>query len=83
MSEPTNTTPATVAELGIGSVLSGGGGYPRPNTPAAWAEMVGAFDAAARDSRLGIPLLYGYDAIHGAAAQFADPDMVRAVGDQL
>ena len=59
--EKNSITPAVVAELGIGSILSGGGGYPRSNTPAAWAEMVGAFDAAARDSRLGIPLLYGYD----------------------
>ena len=28
--EKNSITPATVAELGIGSVLSGGGGYPRP-----------------------------------------------------
>ena len=84
--EKNSITPATVAELGIGSVLSGGGGYPRPNTPAAWAEMVGAFDAAARDSRLGIPLLYGYDAIHGAAAVdgatiFPQPIALAATGD--
>ncbi len=84
--EKNSITPAVVAELGIGSVLSGGGGYPRSNTPAAWAEMVGAFDAAARDSRLGIPLLYGYDAIHGAAAVdgatiFPQPIALAATGD--
>jgi len=84
--EKNSITPAAVAKLGIGSVLSGGGGYPRPNTPAAWAEMVGAFDAAARDSRLGIPLLYGYDAIHGAAAVdgatiFPQPIGLAATGD--
>ena len=84
--EKNSITPAAVAELGIGSVLSGGGGYPRPNTPAAWAEMVGAFGAAARDSRLGIPLLYGYDAIHGAAlidgaTIFPQPIALAATGD--
>ncbi len=84
--EKNSISPAAVAELGIGSVLSGGGGYPRPNTPAAWAEMVGAFDAAARSSRLGIPLIYGYDAIHGAAAVdgatiFPQPIGLAASGD--
>ena len=66
--EKNSIDPATVAEVGLGSVLSGGGGYPRPNTPQAWAAMVSEFDAAARASRLGIPLLYGFDAIHGAAS---------------
>ena len=84
--EKNSISPEKVAELGIGSVLSGGGGYPRSNTPAAWAEMVGAFDAAARASRLGIPLLYGYDAIHGAAAVdgatiFPQPIALAATGD--
>jgi beta-glucosidase len=84
--EKNSISPNAVAELGIGSVLSGGGGYPRPNTPAAWAEMVAEFDAAARDSRLGIPLLYGYDAIHGAAAVdgatiFPQPIALAATGD--
>ena len=50
---------------GLGGVLSGGGGKPVPNTPGAWREMVGTFTLAARSSHLGIPLLYGVDAIHG------------------
>ena len=54
-----------VRELGIGSVLSGGGGSPAPNTPEAWAAMVGRVQAEALESRLGIPLLYGVDAVHG------------------
>jgi beta-glucosidase len=57
--------PHAVAEHGIGSVLSGGGGNPEPNTPAAWADMVGAFVEASAGSRLGIPVLYGTDAVHG------------------
>ena len=54
-----------VRDLGIGSVLSGGGGNPTPNNPQAWAEMVRSVQAEALESRLGIPLLYGVDAVHG------------------
>ncbi len=49
----------------IGALLSGGGGYPDPNTPQSWAEMVNGFQEYALQSRLGIPLLYGVDAVHG------------------
>lgn len=84
--EKNSISPGKVAELGIGSVLSGGGGYPPRNTPAAWAEMVGGYLTAARESRLGIPLLYGFDAIHGAAAVdgatlFPQPIGMAATGD--
>lgn len=54
-----------VQQFGIGSVLSGGGGNPTPNTPAAWADMVRWVQSEALCSRLGIPLLYGVDAVHG------------------
>ena len=63
--EKYSVTPDEVAALGMGSVLSGGGGNPKPNTPATWAAMVSEYDEAARRSRLGIPLLYGVDAVHG------------------
>jgi len=54
-----------VREFGIGSVLSGGGGNPSPNNPQAWADMVRRVQSEALESRLGIPLLYGVDAVHG------------------
>jgi beta-glucosidase len=57
--------PAEVADLFIGSVLSGGNGNPSPNTPEVWRDMVGAFVDAAAGTRLGIPLVYGVDAVHG------------------
>ena len=57
--EKYSITPDEVAQYGIGSVLSGAGGNPVPNTPEAWLEMVRAFEDGARRSRLGIPLLYG------------------------
>lgn len=34
------------------------------NTPGAWRAMVTAFQREALSSRLGIPLLYGVDAVH-------------------
>ena len=54
-----------VREFGIGSVLSGGGGNPTPNNPPTWADMVHHVQSEALESRLGIPLLYGVDAVHG------------------
>ena len=63
--EKNSVTPDEVAEYAIGSVLSGGGGNPAPNTPENWARMVGDYVEAGRRSRLGIPVLYGVDAVHG------------------
>lgn len=63
--EKNSITPEAVAKYGIGSILSGGGGNPTPNTPQAWADMVRGFQEAALQSRLGIPLIYGSDAVHG------------------
>ncbi len=58
-------TPAEVAERAIGSVLSGGGGNPGDGSVGAWRDGVDSFVAASRRSRLGIPILYGTDAVHG------------------
>lgn len=90
----TAITPDEVATLGIGSILSGGGGNPTPNTPAAWRAMVDEYVAASQRSRLGIPILYGTDAVHGhnnvvGATIFPhniglgaadDPELVEAIG---
>jgi beta-glucosidase len=57
--------PSLVATWGLGSVLSGGGSTPTPNTPQAWADMVDRFQAAAMSTRLQIPLMYGVDTVHG------------------
>ena len=56
--------PQVIAELGLGSVLSGGGST-TPNTPAAWVAMVNEFQTQALGTRLGIPIIYGIDAVHG------------------
>ena len=86
--------PSLVATWGLGSVLSGGGSVPSPNTATAWADMVDTFQRAALQSRLGIPVLYGVDSVHGhgnllGATIFPhniglgatrDPRLVRRIG---
>ena len=57
--------PSLITEHRLGSVLSGGGSVPDPNTPEAWADMVDRYQQAALDTPLGIPLLYGVDSVHG------------------
>ncbi|MFC4113409.1 glycoside hydrolase family 3 N-terminal domain-containing protein [Nonomuraea zeae] len=49
----------------LGSVLSGGGSAPSPNTAASWADMYDSFQNAALATPLGIPMIYGVDAVHG------------------
>jgi beta-glucosidase len=49
----------------LGSVLSGGGSVPTPNTPTAWADMVDRYQAQALTTPLHIPILYGIDTVHG------------------
>jgi len=49
----------------LGSLLSGGNSFPTPNTPEAWADMVDGYQEQALSTRLGIPLIYGVDAVHG------------------
>src|SRR5215211_6269608 len=57
--------PTLVATWRLGSVLSGGGSVPADNTPEAWADMVDGFQEQALQTRLGIPLIYGVDSVHG------------------
>lgn len=55
-----------ITSTGIGSVLSGGGSAPATgNTVEDWNEYVNGLKEAALNSRLGIPLIYGVDAVHG------------------
>lgn len=56
-----------IASYHIGALLSGSGSKPSENTPAGWREMIDGYQAKASASRIGIPLLYGSDAIHGNA----------------
>nr|DAD26636.1 TPA_asm: hypothetical protein HUJ06_028104 [Nelumbo nucifera] len=58
--------PSAIRDLCIGSVLSGGGSAPFDGASATdWADMVDSFQKAAIQSRLGVPILYATDAVHG------------------
>ncbi|XP_047976117.1 beta-glucosidase BoGH3B-like [Salvia hispanica] len=79
----------------IGSVLSGGGSVPKPNASAAdWMEMVNNIQKAALSTRLGIPMIYGIDAVHGNNTAYEatifphnvglgatrDPELIKRIG---
>lgn len=60
--------PADVGKYFLGSVLSGGSSDPEAgNSPENWREMVVGYHGQALETRLGIPLIYGIDAVHGHA----------------
>lgn len=64
--EQANVSADDVRKYGIGSVLSGGGSAPSTgNRPTDWQRRVNELKSAALETRLGIPLLYGIDAVHG------------------
>uniref|UniRef100_A0A453FM47 beta-glucosidase n=1 Tax=Aegilops tauschii subsp. strangulata TaxID=200361 RepID=A0A453FM47_AEGTS len=80
----------------IGSILSGGGSVPAPQaTPAMWINMVNEFQKGALATRLGIPMIYGIDAVHGnnnvynatifphnvGLGATRDPDLVKRIGE--
>ena len=87
-------SPAAVTEHRLGSVLSGGGSSPRPNTPIGWADLVDELQQGALATPLGIPILYGTDAVHGHNNVFGatvfphniglgatrDPDLIERIG---
>jgi beta-glucosidase len=84
-----------ITRYNLGALLSGGGAGPKQNTPLAWLEMINSFQSAAKNTCLGIPLLYGVEAIHGDGNVFGatifphfiglgatgDPDLVRRVAE--
>jgi beta-glucosidase len=55
-----------IAEYALGSLLAGGGGSPTTgNTPQDWADMIDRYQSIAMSTRLGIPIIFGVDAVHG------------------
>ncbi|RXI06571.1 hypothetical protein DVH24_025707 [Malus domestica] len=59
-------TPAAVRDHSIGSIFSAPGNVPcEKASPSEWADMVDGLQRSALTSRLGIPLIYATDAVHG------------------
>ncbi|WJX29595.1 beta-glucosidase [Trifolium repens] len=80
----------------IGSILSGGGSVPKPKATAKdWVDMVNEFQKGALSTRLGIPMIYGIDAVHGhnnvykatifphnvGLGATRDPQLVKKIGE--
>jgi beta-glucosidase len=63
--ERAEVSTSEVTSFRLGSVLSGGGSTPSPNTATSWANMYDGFQNAALATPLRIPILYGADAVHG------------------
>ncbi|TVQ21725.1 MAG: beta-glucosidase [Spirochaetaceae bacterium] len=57
--------PRDVGRYLLGSVLSGGNSNPADNSPDGWADLYDDLQQQALGTRLGIPILYGIDAVHG------------------
>ncbi|XP_021892676.1 uncharacterized protein LOC110810722 [Carica papaya] len=88
-------TPEIMSNCSIGSLLSGGGSAPRDRaTPRDWIDMFNSFQNGSLSSRLGIPLIYGIDAVHGhnnvykatifphnvGLGATRDPELVKRIG---
>ncbi|XP_062016260.1 uncharacterized protein LOC133732698 [Rosa rugosa] len=59
-------TPDVMTKYFIGSVLSGGGSVPAPKASAeTWVNLVNGMQKGSLSTRLGIPMIYGIDAVHG------------------
>ncbi|MGC1375118.1 MAG: glycoside hydrolase family 3 N-terminal domain-containing protein, partial [Anaerolineales bacterium] len=65
--ENNSIKPDDVTAYFIGSVLTGGGSISARNLPADWYALTDGYQQAALSTRLGIPLLYGIDSVHGDA----------------
>lgn len=88
-------SPQVLKDYFIGSLLSGGGSVPRKQATAAeWVSMVSDFQKGSLSTRLGIPMIYGIDAVHGhnnvygatifphnvALGATRDPNLVKRIG---
>ncbi|GLT38976.1 hypothetical protein SLA2020_131880 [Shorea laevis] len=89
-------TPDVMKKYFIGSVLSGGGSVPATKaTPETWVNMVNELQKGALSNRLGIPMIYGIDAVHGHNNVYnatifphniglgvtRDPQLVKRIGE--
>ncbi|PKA64038.1 Beta-D-xylosidase 1 [Apostasia shenzhenica] len=93
--ERKNASAEVLQKYFIGSVLSEAGSAPGLRAPARlWVDMVNEIQKGALSSRLGIPIIYGIDAVHGhntvynatifphniALGATRDPVLVKKIG---
>ena len=92
-----SVTPADLARYPLGSILAGGNSGPYGDEradAATWARMVNDYRAASMKAGVGVPILFGVDAVHGhsnvpGATIFPhniglgathDPDLIHRIG---
>lgn len=63
--EKNSISPADVTKYTLGGILSSAGSKPEVNTTEGWKTLTKRYKDAAQSTRLGIPLFYGVDAVHG------------------
>ncbi|XP_076924949.1 uncharacterized protein LOC143587584 [Bidens hawaiensis] len=88
-------TPDVMRNYFIGSLLSGGGSVPaKEASPETWINMVNDYQNGSLSTRLGIPMIYGIDAVHGNSNVYnatifphnvglgvtRDPELVKKIG---
>jgi len=73
-------TRADTAALKVGAVLTGAESLPAEPTPARWRDAAARYHEAAARSGLGVPLLYGTDAVHGHSNVLGAVVFPHAVG---
>ncbi|EOA23226.1 hypothetical protein CARUB_v10016857mg [Capsella rubella] len=57
---------AVIKDYSIGGLLNRAGNWPFEDAKSSyWADMIDGFQRSALESRLGIPIIYGIDAVHG------------------
>ncbi|KQK13208.1 uncharacterized protein LOC100824235 [Brachypodium distachyon] len=93
--ERANASSSVIQKYFVGSVLSGGGSPPSEKASAAtWQQMITKMQKAALKTRLGIPIIYGIDAVHGHNNAYnatifphniglgatRDPNLVKRIG---
>ncbi|XP_065850504.1 uncharacterized protein [Euphorbia lathyris] len=89
-------TPDAMKNYFIGSVLSGGGSVPAAQASAeTWVNTVDTIQKGFLSTRLGIPMIYGIDAVHGhnnvykatifppnvGLGATRDPQLVKRIGE--
>ncbi|KAL6894089.1 hypothetical protein ACP4OV_008187 [Aristida adscensionis] len=94
--ERANASTSVIEKYFVGSVLSGGGSVPAAKANASiWQKMITKMQKAALRTRLGIPIIYGIDAVHGnnnvynatifphnvGLGATRDPNLVKRVGE--
>jgi hypothetical protein len=69
-----------IQSYGLGSVLATADIGPAGKTPAAWADLYDTLQSYAMKTRLGIPLLFGIDAVHGIGSVYGSTIFPHNIG---